>query len=91
MVPELTVPLPQVVPVFEINPMALKVAQPAVPPALETVRLVVEAVPVERIVVVALVVVELPVIKRLPEMVEEALETSIPPVRVSKEVVAAPP
>ena len=38
-------PEPQAVPVLEMVPVVLKVAQPAVPPALETMRLVVEAVP----------------------------------------------
>ena len=45
---------PQALPVFEMVPSVAKVAQPAVPPALETVRFVVEAVPeTERAVVVA--------------------------------------
>ena len=57
----------------------------------EVKKLVEEAVVEKKLVEVALLEVELPVIKRLPEMVEEALETSIPPVKVSKEVVAAPP
>ena len=38
-------PPPQAEPVFEIVPFVLKVAQPAVPPAEETVRFVVLAVP----------------------------------------------
>src|SRR3989344_4724727 len=38
-------PEPQAVPVFEIVPFVEKVAQPAAPPAEETMRLVVEAVP----------------------------------------------
>ncbi len=38
-------PEPHAVWVFEIVPMVSNVAQPAVPPALETMRLVVEAVP----------------------------------------------
>ena len=38
--------LPQAVPVFEISPTAENVAQPAVPPAFETMRPVVEARPV---------------------------------------------
>ena len=38
-------PEPQAVPVFEMRPVVLKVAQPAVPPAEETVRSVVLAVP----------------------------------------------
>ena len=42
-------------------------------------------------VVVALVVVELPVISKLPTMVEEAAVLRKPPERVSKEVVAEPP
>ena len=47
MVPELTVPLPQAILVFEIRPVAEKVAQPAVPPpAFETKSCEVEAVPV---------------------------------------------
>ena len=50
-----------------------------------------EALVVKRLVVVAEVVVELPVIKRLPLMVEEALETKRPPVRVRSEEVAWPP
>ena len=37
-------PDPQAVPVFEMRPIELKVAHPAVPPALETIRFVVEAV-----------------------------------------------
>ena len=37
-------PEPHAVPVFDMRPIALKVAQPAVPPALEITRLVVEAV-----------------------------------------------
>ena len=45
----------------------------------------------KKLVVVAEVAVAFPVIRRLPEKVEEALETSSPPVRVSKEVVADPP
>ena len=46
-------PEPQAVPVFEMSPIEEKVAQPAVPPAEETKRLVVEAVVAERLVVVA--------------------------------------
>ena len=42
-------------------------------------------------VVVAFVVVELPVISKLPTMVEEAAVLRKPPERVSKEVVAEPP
>ena len=38
-------PEPQAVPVFEIVPSEAKVAQPAVPPAEETMRSVVLAVP----------------------------------------------
>src|SRR3989344_6639117 len=38
-------PEPQAVPVFEMRPVAENVAQPAAPPAEETVRFVVEAVP----------------------------------------------
>ena len=38
-------PEPQAVPVLEMVPMVSKVAQPAAPPAEETMRLVVEAVP----------------------------------------------
>ena len=38
-------PEPQAVPVFEIKPFVAKVAQPAEPAALVTIRLVVEAVP----------------------------------------------
>lgn len=38
-------PEPQALPVLEIVPLVEKVAQPAVPPALETMRFVVEAVP----------------------------------------------
>jgi hypothetical protein len=38
-------PEPQAVPVLEMVPFAEKVAQPADPPAEETMRLVVEAVP----------------------------------------------
>ena len=41
----LEAPLPQAAPVLEIVPLAEKVAQPAVPPAEETMRSVVEAVP----------------------------------------------
>ncbi len=37
---------PQALPVFEMRPVAEKVAQPAAPPAPETMRFVVEAVPV---------------------------------------------
>ena len=37
---------PQALPVLEMTPVAEKVAHPAAPPALETMRLVVEAVPV---------------------------------------------
>lgn len=49
-------PPPQATPVFEMRPVAEKVAQPAAPPALETTKLVVEAVPVTaRFVVVAAV------------------------------------
>ena len=48
-------PEPQAVPVFEMSPIEEKVAQPAVPPAEETMRLVVEAVVAESEVVVALV------------------------------------
>ena len=40
---------------------------------------------------VAFVVVELPVINRFPEIVEDALLTSKPPVKVRREVVAEPP
>jgi hypothetical protein len=36
-------PVPQADPVLDIVPFAEKVAHPAVPPALETIRLVVEA------------------------------------------------
>ena len=42
-------------------------------------------------VVVALVVVELPVISKLPTMVLEAAGVRKPPDKVSKEVVAEPP
>ena len=45
----------QAVPVLEMRPKELKVAQPAVPPALETTRPVVEAVVTDREVVVAFV------------------------------------
>ena len=46
--------VPQALPVFEIVPMDEKVAQPAVLlPADETIRSVVEATEVERVVVVA--------------------------------------
>ncbi len=38
-------PEPQAVPVLEMVPFVLNVAQPAVPPADETMRLVVDAVP----------------------------------------------
>ena len=38
-------PEPQAVPVFEMSPVVENVAQPAVPPAEETVRFVVLAVP----------------------------------------------
>ena len=38
--PNEELPLPHAVPVFESTPSALKVAQPGVPPALETMRLV---------------------------------------------------
>ena len=45
---------PQAEPVFDINPAALNVAQPAVPPPPdETQRLVVEELVVEKLVVVA--------------------------------------
>ena len=54
-------------------------------------RLVVEAVVIERVVVVALVVVELPVMSKLPTMVEEGAVLRKPPDKVSKEVVALPP
>src|SRR6185369_12582536 len=37
--------VPQATPVLERRPIAEKVAHPAVPPALDTIRLVVEAVP----------------------------------------------
>lgn len=48
---------PHALPVFEMPPMELKVAQPAVPPAFEMMRAVVEAVEeTERLVVVAFVV-----------------------------------
>jgi len=58
---------PQALPVLEIVPLALKVAQPGVPPAEETIRLVVDAVPVTaNAVVVALVS------KVLPKSVDEA-------------------
>ena len=53
--------------------------------------LVDDAVVAKKLVLVALVVVEFPVIKRLPSMVEEALEIKRPPDRVRREVVAAPP
>ncbi len=56
--------VPQELPVLEISPVTEKVAQPAVPPALETTRLVVEALVDAKLVVVALVVVE-KVAKRL--------------------------
>ena len=46
-------------PVFEIVPLVLKVAHPAEPPAEETVRLVVDAMVAENVVLVALVEVEL--------------------------------
>jgi hypothetical protein len=45
----------------------------------------------KKLVVVALVVVELPVISKLPTMVLEAAVFRNPPERVSKEVVALPP
>mgnify|MGYP001616786732 CR=1 FL=1 len=58
-------PEPQAVPVFDINPVEEKGAQPATPfPALDTYSREVEAVPVTaRIVVVALVPVELMKVK----------------------------
>lgn len=40
------VPVPHETPVFEIRPVAENVAQPGVPPAEETIKLVVEPVPV---------------------------------------------
>ena len=43
--PEPPEPEPQAVPVLDIVPLLLKVAQPAVPPAEETIRPVVDAVP----------------------------------------------
>ena len=46
-------PEPQAVPVLEMRPEALKVAQPGIPPAEDTTRLVVDAVIAERYVVVA--------------------------------------
>jgi hypothetical protein len=46
---------PHVIPVFERSPIEEKVAQPGVPPADETIKLVVEAVVAEREVVVAFV------------------------------------
>lgn len=49
-------PEPQAVPVLEIVPSTAKVAQPGVPPALETRRFVVEAIVVESVVEVAAVV-----------------------------------
>ena len=45
----------------------------------------------KKLVVVALVVVELPVMSKLPTMVEEAAVLRKPPDKVSKEVVALPP
>jgi hypothetical protein len=55
---------PHEAPVLDMRPMELKVAQPGVPPALETTRFVVEATfDTESDVVVALVVVELSAVK----------------------------
>ena len=54
-------------------------------------RLVELAVVAKKLVVVAEVVVEFPVIKRLPSMVEEAFPIKRPPDKVRREVVAAPP
>ena len=70
--------VPQAVPVLEIVPIEEKVAQPAVVlPAEETMRSVVEATEVERVVVVAFTPekfckVEEASIKRLPKIAEEA-------------------
>lgn len=69
-------PLPQAEPVFDINPLAAKVAHPAVPPAFETISRVVLAVEeTDRLVEVALVVVPFITVSAL--MVEEAV-TIIP-------------
>ena len=50
-----------------------------------------EAVVEKRLVVVALVVVELPVMSKLPTIVEEAAVLRKPPDKVRREVVALPP
>ena len=72
------VAVPQALPVLEITPILEKVAQPAVAlPAEETIRSVVEATLVERVVVVAFTPlkfckVEEASIKRLPNLALEA-------------------
>ena len=84
---------PHALPVFDMRPMELNVAQPAVPPALETMRFVVLAVPeterlelvalvkfanvLKRFVLVALVEVDVSVLRL--KMVEDALERSPEP------------
>ena len=69
----------------------LVITEPRKLKELPTAKLVVLAVVAKKLVVVALVVVELPVIKRLPSIVEEALETKRPPVKVRSDEVAWPP
>jgi hypothetical protein len=68
-------PPPQAEPVFEIVPSVAKVAQPAAPPALETTRFVVEAVPVFEMlksVLKALLLVEEDTEKSVDSLVVEA-------------------
>ena len=60
-------------------------------PPLEVLRREEAIEETAKLVVVAWVVVELPVMSKLPTMVEEAAVLRKPPERVSKEVVAEPP
>lgn len=63
---------------FEIRPTVENVAQPAVPPADETNRLVVEAVVTERLVEVALVELELIALNELGKMTWLGREITAP-------------
>ena len=84
---------PQADPVLEINPTELNVAQPAVPPAEETMRLVVEARPVlstENKVDVPYVLVVEPIANSMVGTVKAALVLAISEKLAHGEVVPIP-
>lgn len=71
-------PVPQALPVFESVPFEEKVAHPGVPPALETTRLVVEAIVVERMLVVPLASEKLRPLIRPVLSIEKSVEVAVP-------------